>query len=108
MFTAANGLRQVGVLKSGGEVDQAAPKTMTHVAKAEMYAVRFGDEKGQAHTVMLVKAGDQWYMPPNAEQWSKDLKPIAPWLADQLSKATATSDATSREDTVNVLSAEKL
>jgi len=97
-------LKQVGVLTTAGQVAEKAPaKKMTHVAEAKMYAVRYGDEKGDAHTVMLVKAGNQWYMPPNAEQWSQQLRPVAKWLEEQLADAVKAETAAPKSDTVDVL-----
>jgi len=100
-------MRQVGVLPSGGAKDSGEPKSLTHVVKAEMFGIRYADEQGQAHTVTVIQIGDQWYMPPNAEQWSKALKPLAPWLGEKLTAAAAAAkDTTPREDTINVLAAE--
>jgi hypothetical protein len=104
--TGGNGLRQVGVLTTAGQPTENAPaKKMTHVSEAKMYAVRYGDEKGVAHTVMLVKAGNQWYMPPNAEQWSQQLRPVAKWLEEQLTEAVKAEAAAvvPKTDTVDVI-----
>lgn len=101
------GVRNQGVLRTGGERDEAPAKKVTNISRAEMFAVRFGDEQGHAHTVVVMKAGNQWYMPPNAEEWSRALKPLAPWLAKDLEQQLAHPDTTPPTDTVDVLGAEK-
>lgn len=106
MQSSGNGLKQVGVLTNnpGAPSESAPPKKMTHVAEAKMYVVRYGDEQGVAHAVTVIRAGDQWYLPENSEQWSKNLRPIAPWLAKQLVDAVAPTTAP-KPDTVDVLGA---
>lgn len=108
MFEAKGGLKQVGVLQPSGQPGEQAPaKRVTHCAEVKFYAVRYGSEDGTAHTAVLMKAGDAWYMPPNAEPWSQSLKPLAPWLAKQLSdQITSQSAPTPKEDSVDVLAAE--
>jgi hypothetical protein len=107
MFQQNNGLKQVGVLQQGGPNESATPKKITHFAKVETFAVRYGDDGGTAHTVLLLKAGEQWYMPPNAEPYAQALKPIAPWLAKQLTEHLASMNAPApKPDTLDVMGAE--
>ena len=96
-----------GVMRTGGERTTAPAKKVTGFAKCEMYAIQFGDENGQAHQVVVMRAGNEWYMPPNAEQWAQSLKPLAPWLVKELAgQLEAAAQAAPKEDTVDVLSAE--
>ena len=108
MQGAGNGLKQVGVLNTtnqGQAPETAPPKKLTHVQKAEMFAIRYGDDNGTAHMLTVVKIGDQWYMPPNAEVWSTQLRPLAPWLIKQLSEKVE-PEAAPKKDSVDVLGAE--
>ena len=74
--------------------DRYAPsQKVTNMLGCSMVLVRYGDKDGQAHQVCLLKVGEgkeaRYFMPPGAEQWTKDLKPIAPWLASELAKESA-------------------
>jgi len=81
MFQQATSPRQVGVLNSNPERMTGTPKTITHFVPAQMAAVQYVDEQGAVHATVLMKVGNMWYMPPNAEQWAGALKPLASWLA---------------------------
>lgn len=97
--------RKVGVTIPEAQRPQAAdpnerfapPQKMTNVLPCAMVLVRYGDKDGQAHQVCLLKVGDgaeaRFFMPPNAEGWTKDLKPVAPWLAKQLAEELAQTEA---------------
>jgi hypothetical protein len=66
---------------------------VTNMAECSMVLVRYGDKDGMAHQVCLLKVGKgdeaRFFMPPGAEQWTTDLRPVAPWLATELAKEQA-------------------
>lgn len=84
-----------------------SPKTLTHIAPAQMYGIEYGDTEGQAHTLVVVRIGNQWFMPPNAEQWASQLQPIAKWLSEQLeSQLKAVTDTSvPKADAVDIFGA---
>jgi hypothetical protein len=99
----ANGKR-VGVTIPEQQRMAAAPDTkyapaqrVTNVMPCAMVLARFGDKDGLAHNVCLLKVGEgedaRYFMPPNAELWTKDLKPVAPWLAKELASTIAQTEA---------------
>jgi hypothetical protein len=103
-----SGMKSGSAVQSASQPREAAPsKKVTHVSEAKFYAVRYGDDRGEAHTAVLMRIGGKWYMPPNAEQWSLAVKPLAPWLEKQLGDhVSALAAPATKEDTVDVLSAE--
>ena len=76
--------RQAGVLTQRPDQNITGnPKTLVHFAPAEMVAVQYIDENGTARATVVLKVGNAWYMPPNSEQWSSNLRPLAGWLEKQ-------------------------
>lgn len=71
---------------------------------AEMVPVRYADEHGKVRQVVVLKAGGEYYMPPNAEQWAAQLRPLRDWMKkgiDNLS-VTETTEAPT-EDSVDIV-----
>jgi hypothetical protein len=81
---------------------QGAPKSVVHVVPAEMVAVQYADENGDLHNTMLVKVGNQVYHAPNGEQWARQLRPAATWLADHVNKEIDSHAAPIPDDAVDV------
>lgn len=109
MFESAG--RQIGVTLPADQVSgggKAPVQQVTHMVSGQMHAIRYGDEFGKEHHVVLFKVGNQWYFPPNAETWASQLKPCAKWLVDELEGKLAqiTQDgAVPTKDAVDVVAA---
>lgn len=107
--------KQVGVLvpqaqragADAGGVDKYAPKNkVTNALPCGMLLVRYGDSDGMAHQVCLLKVGEgtgaRYYMTPGAEEWTKALRPLAPWLEKELAGQDAQQAATVPEDACSI------
>jgi hypothetical protein len=85
--------RSVGVSVNTPQATVGIPKTLMYSVPAQMMAVQYADEQGGVHTAVVLRVGNAWYMPPNAEQWAGALRPLAPWLArlceDRLTPASS-------------------
>lgn len=84
-----------GVQIPAGQLQEeglAPPKTVLHVAPAQMVAVQYADEHGKKHNTVLLKVGDTVYHAPDGERWASGLKQAAGWLA---SAVTAEVDSNS-------------
>lgn len=55
-------------------------KVLSVMEPAVMIPVRYSDEHGRVHHVVVFKAGNEYYMPPNAEQWAASLRPLRDWM----------------------------
>lgn len=103
-------VRHVGV-RTASEVDNgnAPTQTLVGLQKAEFFAARFGDAYGRAHNVLVMRVGDEWYMPPNSEEYAASLKPVSEWLSKQMKVRAGSPPAEEslkdlpKEDQVEVL-----
>jgi hypothetical protein len=56
------------------------PRTVRNAVRANFVAIEYTDINGKFHTDVVLEVGNQLYMPPNSEQWTVQLKPLADWL----------------------------
>lgn len=100
------GPRQIGVRTPDNySTEQLPTRTLVHCIPLQMYGIAYGDDSGKAHISIAMKMGDEWYMPPNAEEWAGKVKPLASWLGKQCeAKSIATKDVSvPKSDTVDVM-----
>lgn len=74
-----------GVQIPAGQLQEdgiAEPKTVLHIAPAQMVAVQYADEHGKKHNTVLLKVGDTVYHAPDGERWAAGLKQASGWLAN--------------------------
>lgn len=103
-----NAQRPAGVMKNAPEQQSAPAQSVAHAMPAQFFAVQYGDAQGVQHAALLLKVGETWYMPPEAEKYAASLRPCAKWLADKLTRmvGTAPTSATQglpTEDPVQVI-----
>lgn len=89
---------------------RSEPNRIINLAPAVLYAVEYTNGHGVHIKEFWYKVGDQFYMPPNAEQFASQLKPVKKMYADQvrtrlLSQSAATTDLP-KEDDVDIVSDE--
>ena len=83
------------------------PQTLTGFAEAKSYGVEYVDEAGNKHVTVLMRIGDQWYLPPNGENYASTLRQLNKdtWLAKLLTDRFNNSITASlpKEDAVDIL-----
>ncbi len=87
MLNSGNkGLRPQGVLVTAGqrETTKGTPLSVTGCAVGEMVLIEYFDAQGMGHNVVVMRFGNKFFMPPNAESWTRDCKPLSPWLQKAL------------------------
>lgn len=101
-------LNDRGVTRSNSEpIQRVGPRSLANCAPMQMYGIQYGDASGKLHVAVVVKIGDQWYMPPNAEAWAGQLQPLTPWLTKLLEADTAKKEvkdtSVPKMDSVNIM-----
>lgn len=84
-------------------VESAPAQTLLAAVPGQFYAVMFGDKDGNAVRCLVLRVGDQWYMPPGSTEYAGALRPLAPWLEKQLVAQAGSSGPLPSQDSVDVL-----
>ncbi len=96
-------IRTKGV-QGNKSMETAPPQTLQAVAPVEFHAVMFGDAQGQQVKCLVLRVGDQWYMPPDSANYANELRPLAPWLDKQLTARVGSKvEELPKKDAVDVL-----
>ena len=61
-------------------VEYGEPKQVRQVVEIKLVAVEYADSTGQVKRNTFVKAGDQYLHHPDFEEWTRQLREVAPWL----------------------------
>jgi hypothetical protein len=92
------------------EDERAEPGKVLSVVPLEAVGVRYAREDGRVIREVWYRAGEDFYIPPQAEQFAQALKEVKPRYAKQaaalLSSLQDPSVSAPVEDTVDVVSAE--
>lgn len=79
-----------------------ANNTLTHLIPMEQFAIQYVDGEGQLRKSVIVKVGEDYYVPENAETWSNNIKLAADWLRDIIKARLAAKGAVPSSDSVDV------
>ena len=90
------------------KVSDAPPRTILNLRQMTFYAAEFTDEDGQVRTVPIARIGKSVWIPPNAEQWAKEMAKAPVWLAKAVedtleAEVKATNEGPLPADTVDVM-----
>lgn len=92
------------------EDERADPGKVLSVVPLEAVGVRYAREDGRVIREVWYRAGNDFYIPPQAEQFAQALKEVKPSYAKQaaamLESLHGSSSDVPVEDTVDVVSAE--
>jgi len=66
--------------------DQGTPNTLANVGEARFLGGDYFDVDGRKITAVVMEFGGQYWMPPNAVEWSAAMRPCAKWLNDSIKK----------------------
>lgn len=66
----------------GRPVNEGTANTVVSAMRCEFVAVEYFDPQGRRIRDVLLKAGDEYYTPPNSVAWTDALKSVKPWLRD--------------------------
>jgi hypothetical protein len=84
--------------------DTTEPNRLLSVLDCEMIAIMYSDQTGRVHKTVVLRAGDEYYMPPGSEQWTNGVKPLHKWLSDALNAQRSTrSDNVPSTDSVDII-----
>lgn len=67
-------------INQGRPANEGLPNTVVSAMKCEFVAVEYFDHQGRKVNDVLMKAGDEFYMPPGSTVWAESLKSVKPWL----------------------------
>ncbi len=102
--------KQVGVTVPDSQLapERGPERTVLHAVVGEMVAVQYSDEQGRVRSAVLFKAGDRYYMPPNAEQWAGSLRECSDWLTRGVEAKVVSqkSSEAPKQDSVDVIAAD--
>ena len=76
--------RAMGVTTPEGQGNprNAGPEnTVQNAMEVTFVAVQYWDEYGRSHQDVLLRMGEDYYKPPNSEDWARALKGVASWLS---------------------------
>lgn len=101
-------VNRVGVMIPEGQLaqDRAEPNTLLAILPpGKMVPIRYADEHGRVHQAVVFEAGGEYYMPPGAEKWASELRPVRDWMKKAILAMLPGDGALDapKEDTVDVV-----
>ena len=79
------------------------PLSVLNVAPLEQFVVRYVDGDGNIKTTIVVKLGETYYEPANAQTWSDSCRPVNDWLGKILLARDGAKGAVPKDDGVDVM-----
>ena len=88
-----------------GNPRNAGPEnTVKNAMEVTFVAVEYWDEYGRQHQDVLLRMGNDYYKPPNSEDWARALRGTASWLSKGIAaKLSAPASRVPVDDSVSVL-----
>jgi hypothetical protein len=81
IMTTTTASRSVGVRAPDNQSTEQAPQqTVTRITELRTFLVEYGDERGIKHTTAVAFNGQDFFMPPNAEEWVRTSRSCAKWF----------------------------
>lgn len=77
--------------------------SLLHLVPMEQFAIQYVDGDGQVRTGVVVKVGNAYYIPENAESWTNNLKPATDWLRDIVKARLESKEAVPSSDAVDLM-----
>lgn len=87
----------------GAPANEGRANTVISAMKAEFVVVEYFDTEGRRQQDVLLKAGDEYYTPPNSQVWAQSLKTVRPWLKEGVRQKLPLDRDVVVTDTVQVL-----
>lgn len=97
----SNNSRVMGNTRQG-EPDQGEPGKLASIGAAKFFGIKFYDNEGRAQTAVVMEFMGDYYMPPNAIEWSKAMRPCTKQLSEQIRARVAAPKTTAVSTTDDV------
>lgn len=101
MFQANRGV--TAPANQGSPANEGTANTVISAAPVEFVAVEYYDGEGRRRRDVLMKLGDEYYTPPNSQEWAGSLKSVRPWLRDGTRKKMPVNGPVTATDEVSIL-----